>query len=298
MNSEKYLKPSVAAQIKRLDLRARFIVKGFLHGLHRSPFQGFSVEFSEHRRYAPGDDPKDLDWLIYAKTDKYYVKKFEAETNLTGYLLIDQSASMNYTYRQNVTKFDYAVCLAAALAYLMIHQQDPVGLLTFGETIQRSFPPRSQRGQLGNILSILSKLTPEGGTDIARALQQTSAFLKRQSLVMIMSDLLGDEAPILDALRRLAFAGHDVLLLHILDEAETTFPFEGTVDLEDPESRETLQVDAAGFRDEYQKSITRFRETYARECAVMGADYLPLDTSMPFDRALMGYLLQRRGKQR
>ncbi|MGN1275076.1 MAG: DUF58 domain-containing protein, partial [Thermoguttaceae bacterium] len=118
MPSEKYLKPEVIATIKRLDLKAKFIVKGFLQGLHSSPFQGFSVEFSEHRRYTPGDDPKDIDWLVYAKSDKYYVRKFQAETNLTGYLVIDQSASMNYTFRQEVTKFDYAICLAAALAYL------------------------------------------------------------------------------------------------------------------------------------------------------------------------------------
>ena len=129
--AEKYLKPEVIRQIKRLDLRAQFIVKGFLHGLHASPFHGFSVEFSEHRKYTPGDDPKDIDWLVYAKTDKYYVKKFEAETNITGYLVMDLSRSMGYTYRQELTKFDYAICLAAALCYLMIHQQDPVGLLTF-----------------------------------------------------------------------------------------------------------------------------------------------------------------------
>ena len=140
--AEKYLKPEVIRQIKRLDLRAQFIVKGFLHGLHASPFHGFSVEFSEHRKYTPGDDPKDIDWLVYAKTDKYYVKKFEAETNITGYLVMDLSRSMGYTYRQELTKFDYAICLAAALCYLMIHQQDPVGLLTFDEKIRRSLRPQ------------------------------------------------------------------------------------------------------------------------------------------------------------
>ena len=134
---EKYLKPEVIRQISRLDLRAQFIVKGFLHGLHASPFHGFSVEFSEHRKYTPGDDPHDIDWLVYAKTDKYYVKKFEAETNITGYLVMDLSQSMAYTYRQELTKFDYAICLAAALCYLMIHQNDPVGLVTFAEADQQ-----------------------------------------------------------------------------------------------------------------------------------------------------------------
>src|SRR6188472_3070845 len=157
---EKYLKPEVIRQISRLDLRAQFIVKGFLHGLHASPFHGFSVEFSEHRKYSPGDDPHDIDWLVYAKTDKYYVKKFEAETNITGYLLMDLSASMAYTYRQELTKLDYSICLAAALAYLMIHQQDPVGLITFDEKLRHSLPPHSKRTQLGNILALLAQSKP------------------------------------------------------------------------------------------------------------------------------------------
>src|SRR6058998_2782561 len=139
---EKYLKPEVINQIKRLDLRAQFVVKGFLQGLHASPFHGFSVEFSEHRKYTSGDDPKDIDWLVYAKTDKYYVKKFEAETNITGYLAMDLSQSMGFTHRQELTKFDYGICLAAALAYLMIHQNDPVGVVTFDTKIQACLPPR------------------------------------------------------------------------------------------------------------------------------------------------------------
>ncbi len=150
---EKYLKPEVVRQISRLDLRAQFVVKGFLQGLHASPFHGFSVEFSEHRRYTPGDNPQDIDWLVYAKTDKYYIKKFEAETNITGYLALDLSESMGYTYRQELTKFEYAVSLAAALCYLMIHQQDPVGLIAFDEQVRQSLPPKSKRTQLGNLLA-------------------------------------------------------------------------------------------------------------------------------------------------
>src|SRR5436305_15194940 len=167
---EKYLRPEVIRQVARLDLRAKFIVEGFLAGLHASPFHGFSVEFSEHRKYVPGDDLKDLDWNIYAKTDKYYLKKFQAETNLTGFLVMDLSASMDYTYRGELTKFDYAVCLAAALGYLMIRQQDPVGLITFDTEIRTSLPPRSRRSQLGNILAVLAGLKPTGPTDIAQCL--------------------------------------------------------------------------------------------------------------------------------
>ncbi|MDO4550093.1 MAG: DUF58 domain-containing protein [Planctomycetia bacterium] len=295
-NAEQYLKPEVITRIKRLDLRAKFIVKGFLQGLHSSPFQGFSVEFSEHRRYSQGDDPQDIDWLIYAKTDKYYVKKFESETNITGYLVVDQSASMNYTYRQEVTKFEYAICLAAALAYLMIHQQDPVGLLTFDDQLRKSIPPRSRRTQLSDILSALSRLTPEGRTNIATALTQTAAMLRHRSLVMVFSDLLMEQKPVLEALHKLRWAGHDVLLLHILDEAEVKFPFRGMLEMKDPETQDMVSVDADGFQQAYLDGVRHFRENYRRECAVMGVDYLPLDTSLQFDKALTEYLLRRKGK--
>src|SRR5690606_37579043 len=233
---EKYLKPEVINQIKRLDLRAQFVVKGFLQGLHASPFHGFSVEFSEHRRYSPGDDPKDIDWLVYAKTDKYYVKKFEAETNITGYLVMDASESMGYTYRQDITKFDYAVCLAAALCYLMIHQQDPVGLITFDEKIRSSLAPKSKRAHLGNVLSLLARLKPSGNTEVAKSLTQLAAMLRHRSLVMLFSDLLTEIKPLMQALHRLRHRGHDIILFHILDEAEVRFPFEGLVELEDPET--------------------------------------------------------------
>src|SRR5579862_9019351 len=163
--ADKYLRPDVIRQVARLDLRAKFIVEGFLAGLHASPFQGFSVEFSEHRKYVPGDDLKDLDWNVFAKTDKYYLKKFQAETNVTGYLMMDLSSSMAYTYRQELTKFEYGICLAAALSYLMIHQQDPVGLITFDEQIRQSLPARSKRTQIGQVLSLLANLKPTGKTD-------------------------------------------------------------------------------------------------------------------------------------
>ncbi len=291
--AEKYLKPEVIQQISRLDLRAQFIVKGFLQGLHASPFQGFSVEFSEHRKYTPGDDPKDIDWLVYAKTDKYYVKKFEAETNITGYLVMDLSRSMGYTYRQELTKFDYAICLAAALAWLMIHQQDPVGLLTFDEKIRNSLSPKTKRRHLGDLLSLLANLKPEGNTDVAQSLIQVAAMLRHASLVMIFSDLLVEPEPVLEALHRLRHGGHDVILFHILDEAETQFPFAGLVELEEPESHRTLALDADGFRRDYLGELESFRQTYRRECFQSGIDYVPLDTSMQFDKALTEYLASR-----
>lgn len=295
-NIQKYLKPEVAQQIKRLDLRAQFIVKGFLHGLHASPFHGFSVEFSEHRRYVPGDDPMDIDWLVYAKTDRYYVKKFEAETNITGYLVVDSSRSMGYTYRQDMTKFDYAICLAAALCYLMIQQQDPVGLWVFDEKIRHSLPPKSRRGHLGAVLSVLAKLQPTGQTNVAQCLAQIAAILRRASLIMIFSDLLAEPEPIIQGLHRLKHRGHDIILFHILDEAEVSFPFKGLVELEEPETGQKLEVDAAAYRADYLEALEKFRENYRRECFRAGIDYLPLDTSMAFDKALMEYLMRRRAR--
>jgi uncharacterized protein (DUF58 family) len=296
MSVEKYLKPSVINQIKRLDLRAQFVVKGFLHGLHASPFHGFSVEFSEHRKYTPGDDLKDIDWQVYAKTDKYYVKKFESETNITGYLVMDLSQSMGYTYEQELNKFDYAICLAAALAYLMISQQDPVGLVTFNDKIRQSLPPRSKRTQLGNLLSLLSKLEPSGTTDFQHSLGQLSAMLKHRSLVMIFSDFLVDEEQTLNALYRLKHGGHDVILFHVLDEAEVSFPFHGVCKMRDPETNDELKIDADGFRKDYLRQVTEFRDGLAQQCRSSGIDYVPLDTSMQFDKALMEYLLSRRAR--
>src|SRR5215831_699061 len=293
---EKYLRPEVIRQVARLDLRAKFIVEGFLAGLHASPFHGFSVEFSEHRKYVPGDDLKDLDWNVYAKTDKYYLRKFEAETNLTGYLVMDLSQSMAYTYRQELTKFEYGICLAAALCYLMVHQQDPCGLITFDEQIRQSLPAKSKRTQIGQVLSLLAKLQPSGKTDIARSLTQIAAMMRHRSLVMLFSDLLTEPEPVLQAIGRLRHRGHDVILFHILDEAEVNFPFRGVIEFEEPETDDRLQVDADHFQSDYLSAIREFRDFYRRHCFQLGVDYVPLDTSMQFDRALTEYLLSRRAR--
>jgi uncharacterized protein (DUF58 family) len=291
--AEKYLQPKVIRQVARLDLRAKFIVEGFLAGLHASPFQGFSVEFSEHRRYVPGDDLKDLDWNVYAKTDKYYLKKFQAETNVTGYLVMDLSASMAWTHRQELTKFEYAICLAAALGYLMIHQQDPVGLVTFDTRIQTSLPPRSKRTQLGTILSVLSNLKPAGETAVASSLHQLASMIRTKSLVMIFSDLLTDPEPVLHSLHHLRHRGNEIILFHILDEAEVHFPFEGLIEFEDVETPDRLVLDAKGMRGDYLQAIRAFQEHYRSECAKANIDYVPIDTSVSFDRALLEYLVQR-----
>lgn len=295
-SAEQYLKPAVIQSIARLDLRAKFIVEGLLSGLHASPFQGFSVEFSEHRRYEPGDDPKDIDWQVFARTDRIYIKRYQAETNITGYLLMDLSRSMGYTYRQDLTKFDYAICLAAAISYLMIHQQDPVGLMTFDDELKASLPARSRRSHLGDILSVLQRCKPTGTTNIAGNLRRVASMIRHRSLMMLMSDLLADQDEIIDAIRMLRFRGHDVIVFHILDEAEVTFPFTGSVDLLEPETDDHEIVDAAGIRAEYLQAVSDLRERFRTTCLAVGADYVPLDTSMPFDKALVEYLSQRQAR--
>ena len=292
-NSGAYLDPRVVQTISRLDLKAQFIVKGFMHGLHSSPLQGFSVEFSEHRKYEHGDDPKDIDWRLYARTDKYYVRKYESETNMTGWLVVDSSASMGVEFEGEITKFDYAISLSAALCYLMICRQDPVGLIAFDQKIRRSLPPKSKRSQFGSILSTLANLKPEGETNVAAALTQLAGMLKRASLVMVFSDLLGDPEETLRAIYRLRHAGHDVILFHILGEAETKFSFTGNVELKDPETGERLVVDADSMGADYRKALEDFRETFRREAANAKFDYVPLDVSIPFDKALLEYLIAR-----
>ncbi len=294
--AEKYLKPEVIRQVSRLDLRAKFIVEGFIAGLHASPFHGFSVEFSEHRKYTAGDNIADVDWNVYAKTDRFYIKKFQAETNLTGYLVMDLSGSMGYTYRQELTKFEYSISLAAALGYLMIHQQDPVGLIAFDQKVAQSLAPGSKRSQLGNILSLLARLKPEGTTEIEASLHQVASMLRHRSLVMIFSDLLGDPESILRGLHRLRFAGHDLIVFHILDEAEAQFPFQGMLRLEDNETHEIIEVDAEAIKADYLEEVAQFRATYRTDCVRARIDYVPLHTGMPFDKALMSYLLTRQAR--
>jgi uncharacterized protein (DUF58 family) len=203
---------------------------------------------------------------------------------------------MAYTYRQQLSKLDYSISLAAALCWLMVHQQDPCGLMVFDEKLHASLPARSRRSQIAQVLSVLAKVKPSGKTDIARSLVQVAAMLRHRSLVMVFSDLLADPAPIRDALMRLRHRGHDVILFHVLDEAEVRFPFDGMVELTEPETQDRLVIDADAARQAYVESVAAFREEYRRTCFHAGIDYVPLDTSMQFDKALMEYLISRRNR--
>src|SRR5437763_12129105 len=206
---------------------------------------------------------------------------------------MELSASMAYTYRQELTKFEYAICLAAALGYLMIHQQDPVGLVTFDTRIQACLPPRSKRTPLGTMLAVLANLKPAGKADVATCLHQLAAMIRSKSLVILFSDLLTDPQPVMQSIHHLRHRGNEVILFHILDEAEVHFPFEGLIEFEDVEAPDKLTIDARGMRPDYLEAIQAFREQYRRECAAANIDYVPMDTSIGFDKALMEYLLQR-----
>jgi len=209
---------------------------------------------------------------------------------------MDLSGSMGYTYRQELTKFEYSISLAAALCYLMIHQQDPVGLIAFDQRVCQSLGPRSKRSQLGNVLSLLARLKPAGVTDIEASLHQVASMMRHRSLVMIFSDLLGDPESVLRALHRLRFSGHDLIVFHILDEAEAHFPFEGMLRLEDNETHEILEVDAEAIKADYLEELAQFRASYRTDCVRARIDYVPLHTGMPFDKALMSYLLTRQAR--
>ncbi|HOX39962.1 MAG TPA: DUF58 domain-containing protein [Candidatus Brocadiia bacterium] len=294
--AETYLRPEIIQKVSRLDLRARFIVQGFLAGLHSSPYQGFSSEFSEHRRYAVGDDIKDLDWNVYARTDRYYIKRFHAETNMRCYLVLDASESMAYTYRQEFTKLDYAICLAASIGYLMVHQQDAVGLVTFDEEPTGFLPAKSKLKHLSDILGMLARAHRHRKTNLPKALHNVAEIIPKRSMVMIFTDLLAEPEAVIESLHHVRYRGHDVIIFQVLDEAEAGFPFSRLTRFVDPETGEHLDVDALAIRDSYLEEMRRFVEHYRRKCYEARIDFVQVDTSMSFDRALLPYLASRKAR--
>ncbi|MCK6456673.1 MAG: DUF58 domain-containing protein [Phycisphaerae bacterium] len=297
-----YLRPDVIAKVRRLDLRARFIVDGFYAGLHASPYHGFSVEFSEHRKYEPGDELRTIDWNVYGKTDRLYVKKYRAETNLTAHLLLDTSGSMAYPVEADLepgasprmTKFDYAACLAAALAYLMLDQQDAVGLALVGGDDRAMIPARSRRTQLTHVLARLARAKAGGVTTLADDLEAFARRLRRRGLVIVFSDLLCDPVPVQRALRRLRFAGQDAIVFCVLDAAEAHFPFRGPTRFEDPETGGSVTADAEAFREGYLRAVEEFHQSYRDALAGFRAELVCVDTSMSFDQALARFLTARK----
>ncbi len=290
---KKYLDPEVISKIRSMDLRARLVVEGFITGLHKSPYHGFSVEFAEHRQYMPGDEIKHVDWKVYGKTDRFYVKQFEEETNLKSYLLLDASASMNYT-SGGITKFQYASYLASALAVLMLRQRDAAGLLTFDEKIRKYLPPKSITTYLYEILAELEKTQPSAKTDVASALHQMADRIKRRGLVILFSDLLDDPQKIVSGLKHFRHKNHEVIVFHILDPFELNFDFTADAVFKDMESGEELNTQPWHIRSDYKEKIQDFNNTYKNFCREHQIEYVNLNTKMPYDRALVEYLIKRK----
>ena len=290
----KYLQPQVVAQLANMELRARLVVEGFITGLHKSPYHGFSVEFTEHRPYMPGDEIRHIDWKAYGKTDRYYIKEFEEETNLKTYLILDASKSMDYSSPGHLKKIEYASYVAAALGYLMVEQRDAVGLVVYDERVRTSLPPRATKLYLQQILRELETLQPGNKTGTAASLHEVAERIKRRGLIVVLSDLLDDPARVMTALKHFRHRGNEVIVMQILDPLERSFAFGTDAVFRDMETKEELLTQPWHIQTAYRESMHQFLDFYKRGCRENAIDYVLLDTVTPFDRALFEYLNKRK----
>jgi uncharacterized protein (DUF58 family) len=297
----KLLDPQALAKIHRLELIARGVVEGFVSGRHRSPYKGFSVEFAEHRQYVPGDDIRDLDWRVYGKSDRYYIKQYIEETNVRATILLDASGSMKYAGTRGakydgeaLDKFRYGQLLAACLAHLMVHQQDAVGLVTFDTKIRRYIPARSRVSHLRAILQELSATEPGEETALSPIFHDIAERAHRRGMVIIISDLFDDSEDLLNALHHFRYRRHEVLLLHVMAEEEFTFPFDQMTVFRDLElDSRRVQLDPRAVRAEYLDRVQKHIRRIEMGCGLMNIDYVPLSTRRDFDVALAYYLASR-----
>jgi uncharacterized protein (DUF58 family) len=288
----RYLDPAVLAKVGFSPLLARVVVEGFLNGLHKSPYHGFSVEFADHREYVPGDDLKYLDWALYARTDHYYIKRFEEETNLRCTIVLDRSASMGFGTGA-ITKWDYSCFLATCLAYLVLRQQDAAGLVLFGSKPGLFVPPRCRRSHLRQLMSVMVNNAPGGGTEVANSLRSVVRNLKRRGLVILISDLIDDPVETLKSIRLLGSHRHDVVVFHVQDATELDFSFEGPALFRDMETGEEMEVDPTAVRDAYVKQMDELCAFYKQGLTSVGIDYHLVNTRQPYDQALSAYLARR-----
>ena len=293
----RFLDPELLARVGSLELLARAVVEGFMSGLHRSPFTGFSTEFTEYRQYNPGDDLRYLDWRLLGRTDRYFIKKYRADTNTQCHLLIDTSASMNYAHASSVTKLQYAKFLAASLAYLLNRQQDAVGMVAFDQKIHTHVPARNRTGHVRTIFGNLSLLEPGGETRLAESLHQLAEILTRRGIVVVISDFYDQPDRLQEAFQHLRFKGHDLVAFHVLDQNELDFVFtDAVLLLEDAETQEQMpvlpDVVVSGYRERMRKHVEEMR----RCAAANHVDYEVLTTKQPLDFALFAFLSRRAGK--
>lgn len=289
----KYLKPDVVSRLSNMELKARLVVEGFITGLHKSPYHGFSVEFAEHRPYMPGDEIKRIDWKAYGKTDRFFVKEFEEETNLKSYILLDASGSMGYTSGK-LSKLEYGCYLSAALTYLMLIQRDAVGLVLFDSKIRKYLPPRSIMSYLYPILKELQSAESGETTNISVILHNIAERIKRRGLIILISDLLDEPEKVIKGLKHFRHKQNEVLLFHVLDPSEVEFAFSKDAVFKDMESSEEISTQTWHIKNEYKKQIEEFISYYKRECRENRIDYVFLDTGKDFDHALFKYLIKRK----
>jgi len=291
---KRFLQPEVVSRLKSMELRARLVVEGFMAGLHKSPYHGFSVEFAEHRQYMPGDNIRYIDWKVFGKSDRYYVKEFEEETNLKAYLLLDTSASMAYrSQKKYLAKLEYCAYLAAAFAFLMLKQRDSVGLVGFNTKIHTYIPPKSAASHLHILLNELDRLAPSSQTDVAETLHEMAERIRRRGLIILMSDLLDEPARIMAGLKHFRHRKHEVIVLHTLDPLERDFSFPKEAIFEDMETGEEITTLPWQIRNDYRKAFNEVFEEFSRECRMSNIDYHLIDTSQSYDYSLFAYLNKR-----
>jgi uncharacterized protein (DUF58 family) len=291
---KKYYDPDAFQKLANMKLIARAIVEGFISGLHRSPYHGSSIEFAEYRKYVPGDDLKHFDWKVYAKSERHYIKQYQEETNLRAYILLDSSKSMDFkSDSAKLTKFEYSCYLASALTFLMTRQKDSVGLVTFSDEVRDFVPPRSGPVHFQNILTVLENTVAGGETVIAKNFHSLAETVKKRGLIIVISDLLEDPGEILRALHHFRHKRHEVLIFHVFDPAELTFPFNQLATFRDMETGERLQVFPKAYQKEYLDKLEEFIQTYRRECSENLMEYVVVDTTAPYDLFLAAYLSKR-----
>jgi len=289
-----YFEPQRAAKLKNISLLARHAVEGFISGLHRSPHRGFSVEFAEHREYSPGDDLRHLDWLAWARSDRYYVKQYEQETNLKAYILLDVSNSMNFALGSDPTKFTYGCFLAACLSYLMCRQQDMVGMIAFDEEMRFHLSPGSTPAHLDRVFTHLEQVKPSKRTAIAPTFHELARTIRKRGLIIVISDLYDEPSEIVKALQHFVYKKHQIIVFHVMDQGELDFPFRKMHTFVDMETSERMQVDPRYIREAYMAELNGFIEMYRRECSERNIEYVLTPTSKPYDAMLLEYLNRRK----
>ena len=292
IDKRKYLQPEMAAKLDNMLLRARLVVEGYIIGLHKSPYHGFSVEFAEHRAYGPGDEIRHIDWKLYGKPDRYYIKEYEEETNLRSYVIVDISKSMTYSSKK-ITKLEYASFLTAALSYLMLHQKDGIGLILFDQKIQSFIPPRSTSNHLNTILSQLDKIQPGEDTKIGDVLHEMADRIKKRGLVILISDLFDDFDSVMSGLKHFRYNKQEVIVFHIMDRQELQFNFNTRTRFKDMESNEMITTEPWQIRKSYEDLVLEFQNKYRKNCRNRLIDYIPLFTDQNLDKAISQYLRKR-----